>query len=130
MGKVVHIDGSCIEWMAQAANKAMAGFRADIGGAVLLVDGGLLKLRTSFGNGECVNRHRFILNPHQEPETIGEQSADHLLHSASYFAFLKTGRDGVGGRFRFDIVLLNKGPVGKRGKARRGVDRHVVSVTQ
>src|SRR5207249_2299221 len=109
--------------------KVMASFRVGIEGAVLLGDGRLLELRTSAGYGEGINWHRFILNPHHESETIGEQSADHLLNSASHFAVLKTGRDGVGGRLRFDIVLLT-GPVGKRGKTRRRVDRHVVSVTQ
>src|ERR1700722_20454576 len=99
--------------MAQAANKVMALFRAGVEGALLLGEGRLLDLRTSAGYGESINGHRFIINPHHEFETIGEHFADHLLSSASHFAVLKTGRDSVGARFGFDIVLLSKGPVGK-----------------
>jgi hypothetical protein len=39
MDKVVHIDGFCIQGMAQAANKVMARFWAGIEGAVLFRDG-------------------------------------------------------------------------------------------
>src|ERR1041385_8340097 len=65
---------------------------------------------------------------HYKFETIGEQSADRLLNSASRFPFLKTGRDGAGGRFRFDVVLFTNSPVGKRGKTWRRIGRHVVPV--
>ena len=55
MDKVVHIDGFCIQGMAQTANKVMASFLVGIEGAVLLGDGRLLELRTSAGDGESVN---------------------------------------------------------------------------
>src|SRR5207237_9074905 len=96
--------------------------------AVLLSDGGLLEIRTSACDGESVDGHRFLLNPHHELETIGEQRANHSLHPASLFALWKTGGNCVGGRFRLDIVRL--APARKTGKTRRGADRHVVGVTQ
>src|SRR5207249_10709328 len=77
---------------------------------------------------ESVDGHRFLLNPHHELETIGEQPANHSLHSASLFALWKTGGNGVGGRLRLDIVRL--APARKPGKTWRGIDRHVVRVTQ
>src|SRR5580658_6574256 len=116
--------------MPQAAHKAMATFRVGVEDAVLAGDSRLPELRTSAGYRESINRYGLILSPHYEPEAIGEQAADHLLNPASHFAVMKAGREGVGGRFRFDIVLLTNGPAGKRGKARRRVDRHVVSVAQ
>ena len=46
-------------------------------------------------------RFPFVLNPHYESETIGEQSANYMLRSASHFFALKTEGNGVGGRLRF-----------------------------
>jgi hypothetical protein len=71
-----------------------------------------------------------MLDTHHEAETIGEQSADHLLKPGLCLAALRTRSDGVGGRFGFDIVPLAKGPVRKRGETRRRVGRHTVRVTQ
>jgi hypothetical protein len=130
IGKVVHIYGFCIQGMAQAANKVMASFRVGIKGARLRGNGRLLELRSSAGYRESVNWHRFILNPHDESETAAEQSSNHLLNSGSHFSFLKTRRDCISGRFRFDIVPLTKSPFGKTRKTWRRVYRHVVRVTQ
>ena len=129
LGKVVHVDSSCIQGVAPTHDKVVATFRgACVKNAVLLRDGRLLEIRASTCDGESVNGHRFLLNPHHELETIGEQPANHSLHSASLFALWKTGGNGVGGRFRLDIVGL--APARKTGKTRRWVDRHVVRVTQ
>src|SRR5438874_11197403 len=92
LGKVVHVDSSCIQWVAPTHDKVMATFRgACVKNAVLLRDGGLLEIRTSACDAESVDGHRFLLNPHHELETIGEQPANHSLHSASLFALWKTG---------------------------------------
>src|SRR4051812_17995463 len=114
--------------MTQAVEKLMASLLADIDAAVLLGDGGLLKLCSSTGYGQSVNGHRLILCPHHESETIGQQSADHLLNSASDLAIRKSRRNGIG-RFRFDIVGLAKSPLGRKRKTRRGIDGYIVCVT-
>src|ERR1700683_592287 len=67
---------------------------------------------------------------HHEVETIGEQSADHLLKPGLCLAALRTRSDGVGGIFGFDIVAVADGPAWKRVETRRRVGWHAVRVTQ
>ena len=45
VGKVIHIDGSCIQGVPQAASEVMASFRAGLQGAIFLGYGRLLELR-------------------------------------------------------------------------------------
>src|SRR4030095_2825275 len=129
LGKVIHADSSCIQGVTPTRDEVVATFRgACVKNAVLLRDGGLLEIRSSTGAAEYVDGHRLLLNPHHELETIREQPANHCLRAASLFALWKTEGNRVGRRFRLDVVRLT--PARKTGQTRRGVDRHVVRVTQ
>src|SRR5687768_1496173 len=96
--------------MAPARDEVMATIRsAGVKTAVFRRDGGLLEIRTATSDGESVDGHRFLLNPHHELETIGEQPPNHSPYAASLVALGKAGGNGVGGRFRLDVVQLAPG---------------------